>query len=205
VVVAQPDEERSWVEKARAGNTSERSDAAGWIYERYFDRIYRYVYLKLGDPTDAEDLTEQVFLKMIESVGSFQWQGSSFASWLYRIAHNQVVDFLRQRSRRPQTPLEPVSDVLPSEKNDPHEHAERRDFAGHLVEAMVDLTDLQAQVIVLKFGSDLSNAQVAEILDRTEGAVKALQYSALQKLNKVMASRGFGPGSDDGRLTTDHG
>ncbi|HKP51117.1 MAG TPA: sigma-70 family RNA polymerase sigma factor [Chloroflexia bacterium] len=192
--MAQPEEERSWVEKARAGDPSERSDAAGWLYERYFDRIYRYVYLKLGDPTDAEDLTEQVFLKMIEAVGNFQWQGSSFASWLYRIAHNQVVDFLRQHSRRPQTPLESVGDTLPADGHDPHEHAERRDFADQLIEAMEDLTDLQAQVIALKFGSDLTNAHVAEILDRTEGAVKALQYSALQKLNKVMASRGFGPG-----------
>lgn len=190
--MAQPDDERSWVDKARAGDP----EACGWLYERYFDRIYRYTYLKLGDPLDAEDLTEQVFLKMIESVGSFQWQGSSFASWLYRIAHNLVVDFLRQHSRRPQTPLESVSEVLPSDGDSPDDHAERRDFAGHLVGAMSDLTDLQAQVIALKFGSDLTNAQVAEILDRTEGAVKALQYSALQKLNKLMATRGFGPGSE---------
>ena len=192
--MAQPDEERSWVEMARTGDTSGRSNAAAWLYERYFDRIYRYIYLKLGDPSDAEDLTEQVFLKMIESVANFQWQGASFASWLYRIAHNQVVDFVRHRSRRPQTSLEPVGDVLPSERDDPHEHAERRDFSWHLVKAMDDLTELQAQVIALKFGSDLSNAQVAEILDRSEGAIKALQFSALQKLNKLMASRGFGPG-----------
>jgi RNA polymerase sigma-70 factor (ECF subfamily) len=189
VVVAQPDEERSWVEKARAGDP----EACGWLYECYFDRIYRYTYLKLGDPSDAEDITEQVFLKMIESVGSFQWQGSSFASWLYRIAHNQVVDFLRQHSRRPQAPLESVSEVLHSNEDGPHDHAERRDFAGHLIGAMTDLTDLQAQVIILKFGSDLSNAQVAEALGRTEGAVKALQFSALQKLNKLMTTRGFGP------------
>ncbi len=192
--MAQPDDERSWVDKARAGDP----EACGWLYECYFDRIYRYVYLKLGDPSDAEDIGEQVFLKMIESVKGFQWQGSSFSSWLYRIAHNQVVDFLRQHSRRPQTPLEAVGDLLPAVGGDPHDHAERRDFAGHLIEAMSDLTDLQAQVIVLKFGSDLTNAQVAEILDKSEGAIKALQFSALQKLNKLMGARGFGP-SDDRR------
>lgn len=187
--MAQLDEERSWVDKARAGDP----EACGWLYERYFDRIYRYVYLKLGDPSDAEDIAEQVFLKMIESVKGFQWQGSSFASWLYRIAHNQIVDFLRQHLRRPQTSLDAVGDVLPSKRDDPHDHAERRDFAGHLIECMDDLTDLQAQVIVLKFGSDLTNAQVGEIMEKSEGAVKALQFSALQKLNKLMGARGFGP------------
>jgi len=188
VVVAQPEDEKSWVERARTGDP----EAAGWLYERYFDRIYRYVYLKLGDPTDSEDLTEQVFLKMLESVGSFQWQGSTFASWLYRIAHNQVVDFLRQHSRRPQSSIEPVRDVLPSDRGDPHQHAEQRDFAEQLVSSMAELTELQAQVITLKFGSDLTNAQVAQILERTEGAVKALQFAALQKLNKIMSEKGFG-------------
>jgi RNA polymerase sigma-70 factor, ECF subfamily len=185
--VAQLDDERSWVESARAGNP----DAVGWLYERYFDRIYRYTYLKIGDATEAEDLSEQVFLKMIESIGTFQWQGSTFASWLYRIAHNQVVDTLRRSSRRPQVPLEPVSDTLPSERDDPHLLAEQSDFRDHLREAMTSLTDLQAQVIDLKFTMGMSNAEVAAILGRTEGAIKALQYSALQNLQKLMMKKGY--------------
>jgi RNA polymerase sigma-70 factor (ECF subfamily) len=163
------------------------------LYERYFDRIYKYVCLKIGNPVEAEDITEQVFLKMIEAIDDFQWQGSSFASWLYRIAHNQVVDTLRQQSRRPQVPLEPVGVLLPSERDDPHRYAEQRDFQDHLREAMSHLTELQAQVISLKFVAGLSNAQVAEMLDRTEGAVKSLQYSALQNLHKLMGSKGFKP------------
>jgi RNA polymerase sigma-70 factor, ECF subfamily len=180
-------DERDMVESARSGDP----EAVGWLYERYFERIYRYIYLKIGNATEAEDLTEQVFLKMIEAIGSFQWQGSSFASWLYRIAHNQVVDTIRQNTRRPQTPLEPVSDTLPSDKDDPYAHAEQQDAKDHLREALNKLTDLQAQVILLKFGAGLTNAQVAEILERTEGAIKALQYSALQNLNKAMALRGW--------------
>lgn len=187
----QGDDERAWVERARRGDPSERSDAVGWLYDSYFDRIYRYVYIKIGDAAEAEDVTEQVFLKMIEAIGTFQWQGSSFASWLYRIAHNQVVDLLRQRARRPQVPLEPVADVLPSERDDPHRHAEMRDFNDHLREAISQLTDLQARVIMLKFGADMTNAQVAEVLNRTEGAVKALQFSAIQNLNKLMKARVF--------------
>jgi RNA polymerase sigma-70 factor (ECF subfamily) len=145
----------------------------------------------LGDPTEAEDVSEQVFLKMIESIGAFQWQGSTFASWLYRIAHNQIVDTLRRNTRRPQVALEPVSDTLASERDDPHDLAEQSDIHRDLREAISDLTDLQAQVILLKFGSGLSNSAVASILDRTEGAIKALQYSALQNLQKKLQKKGY--------------
>jgi RNA polymerase sigma-70 factor (ECF subfamily) len=185
--VARPADERSWVESARAGDP----EAVGWLYENYFDRIYRYIYLRLGDPTEAEDVSEQVFLKMIESIDGFHWQGSTFAAWLYRIAHNEVVDTLRRHSRRPQISLEPVSDILHSERDDPHRLAEQKDFHSDLRAAISDLTELQAQVIMLKFGSDLSNAEVATILDRTEGAIKALQYSALQNLQKKMVLKGY--------------
>jgi RNA polymerase sigma-70 factor, ECF subfamily len=185
--VREPDDERQWVLKAQSGD----SEAVGWLYERYFSRIYKYCYLKLGDPTEAEDITEGVFLKMIEAISTFRWQGSSFASWLYRIAHNQVVDLARQRTRRPQTSLEPVGESLPSEKDDPHGAAEMQEAVAHLQGAIGSLTDLQAQVILLKFGSDMTNAQVAEVLERSEGAVKALQHSALQNMNKWLNRRGF--------------
>ncbi len=190
--MAQLDDERSWVERARTGDP----EAVGWLYERYFDRLYKYIYLKVGDPTEAEDITEQVFLKMIEAIGTFRWQGSSFASWLYRIAHNQVVDTLRRNSRRPQVSIEPIGDTLPSERGDPYRHAEQSDFRDHLHNAMAKLTDLQAQVIALKFGADMSNAQVAEALDRSEGAVKSLQYSALQNLQKLMTIEGYTSGHE---------
>ena len=181
------EDERFWVEKARTGDP----EAVGWIYERYFDRIYRYVHLKVGEATEAEDITEQVFLKMIEAVGKFHWQGSSFASWLFRIAHNLIIDNARQHSRRPQVPLDPVGEFLPSEGNDPHTLAEQSDIGAHLKECISELTELQARVITLKFAGGLSNAEVAEIMDRTEGAIKALQYSALQNLNKLMTSKGY--------------
>jgi RNA polymerase sigma-70 factor, ECF subfamily len=185
--VTQPDEEYAWIESARSGD----SQAAGWLYERYFDRIYKYAFLKVGDPTEAEDITEQVFLRMLEAIGTFRWQGSTFASWLFRIAHNQVIDHVRQHSRHPQVPLEPVVSLLPSEGDDPHRWAEQSDFRRHLAECIAQLTELQAQVITLKFGGELTNAEVAQIMGRTEGAVKALQYSALQNLNKLLTLRGY--------------
>jgi RNA polymerase sigma-70 factor (ECF subfamily) len=156
----------------------------GYLYERYVDRIYRYILLKIGDPHEAEDLTGQVFVRMIEAISGFQWQGVSFQSWLYRIAHNLVVDHLRQRTRRPQVALEPLAGTLLSDGDDPYTWAEAADFRDHLRGALAHLTDLQAQVIALKFGGGLSNAEVGRVLGRSEGAVKALQHSALANLNK---------------------
>lgn len=185
----EPDDEHSVVEHARTGDP----EAIGWLYDRYFDRIYKYSFLKVGDYTEAEDITEQVFVKMIEAIGNFHWQGSSFASWLFRIAHNQVIDHIRQHSRRPQVPLEPVGQSLPAENSDPHTFAEQSDIAGHIREAMTHLTELQAQVILLKFSLGMSNAEVAVLLGRTEGAIKSLQFSALQNLNKAMTAKGYKP------------
>jgi len=185
--VEQPEDERSWIEIARTGDPV----AVGWLYERYFDRVYKYVYLKTGDPTEAEDITELVFMKMLEAITSFRWQGSSFASWLFRIAHNQVVDYVRKRARRPQVSLEPAGAYLPSDVYDPHAWAEQSDFRDHLRGAIIQLTDLQAQVISLRFAAGLSNAEIAAIMGRTEGAVKSLQYSALQNLNRLMTIKGY--------------
>ncbi|MEO5952138.1 MAG: sigma-70 family RNA polymerase sigma factor [Chloroflexia bacterium] len=179
--------EHEAVESARGNNP----EAVGWLYELYFDRLYRYCYLKLGDATEAEDLVEQVFLKMIESISAFEWQGSTFAAWLYRIAHNLIIDKHRRDTRRPQVPLEPMSDTLPSEHDDPHRLAEQSDLREHLMASLANLTDLQAQVIALKFGSELSNMEVAAILNRTEGSIKSLQHSALDNLRKIMSTKGY--------------
>jgi RNA polymerase sigma-70 factor (ECF subfamily) len=178
------DEERAWVEQARAGD----STAVGYLYEHYVDRIYRYILLKIGDPHEAEDLTGQVIVRMIEAIGGFQWQGVSFQSWLYRIAHNLVVDHLRQRTRRPQVALDPLEGTLLADGDDPYTWAEAADFRDHLRVALGRLTDLQAQVIALKFGGGLSNAEVGRVLGRSEGAIKALQHSALANMNKWLHS-----------------
>ncbi|MGI8588249.1 MAG: sigma-70 family RNA polymerase sigma factor [Chloroflexia bacterium] len=186
----QDDQEQEHVERAREGDP----EAIGWLYDRYFDRIYRYVLFKVGSQEEAEDIAAGVFLRMVESIGSFQSRGSSFASWLYRIAHNQVVDLLRQKTRRPQVDIDPLAAMLTSEIGDPHAEAEAADMRGHLREALGQLTDLQAQVIALRFGGGLSNAEVGRVLGRTEGAVKSLQYSALQNLNKALQQHQ--PGED---------
>src|SRR4030066_7266 len=86
------------------------------LYEENFDRIYRYIVLKIGDRTEAEDMTQQVFLNALQSISSYKWKGMPFTSWLYRIAHNQIVDYHRKRSRRV---LVPLDESLPAVADDP--------------------------------------------------------------------------------------
>src|SRR5215210_7765288 len=132
VVVTKPDSkpEPDWVEAARGGDT----DALGWLYEQYSDRIYSYVYVRLGDHAEAEDVTGQVFLKMIEKIGEFKWQGAGFAAWLFKIAHNQVIDTRRKHSRQQHVPMDGTGVLLPADGandgTDPQLYAERRDFLG---------------------------------------------------------------------------
>jgi RNA polymerase sigma-70 factor (ECF subfamily) len=161
-------------------------DAFGRLYERYVDTIYGYVAFHLGMADEAEDVAGQVFLRALESLPRYRWTGVPFRAWLFRIAHNLVVDFRRRRARRP---VEPLIDGQADERRD-------GDPAGWLVEkstreallvAIDQLTAPQRQVILLKFGLGMSNAEVAVIVERTEGAVKALQHAALRALQRRLA------------------
>lgn len=182
------EDERKLVERARSGDP----EAVGALYEHYSDRIFRYVLLRVGDPADAEDITEQVFLKVIETVSNFTWQGeSSFSSWIYRIAHNQMVDAIRRSASRPQVRLDHLDYTLPSEGGDPHHYAEQRDFLDQVKVALDELTDLQSQVIMLKYGAGLSVAEVAQVLGRTPSTVSTVRYQALRKLNSLMSLKGY--------------
>jgi RNA polymerase sigma-70 factor (ECF subfamily) len=153
------------------------------IYEDNFDRIYRYIVLKIGDRTEAEDMTQQVFLNVLKSISSFKFKGMPFTSWLYRIAHNQVVDYLRKKSRRYTVPLD---ESMPAFDDDPGEVFERKLAVEEISVAAGKLTPAQREVIALRFTSELSVAEVARIMGRSEGAVKALQHSAIASLRKVL-------------------
>jgi RNA polymerase sigma-70 factor (ECF subfamily) len=113
-----PDEKTSW--QAQQGNT----EAFARLYEWYFDKIYRYVTMKTRNETEAEDITQQVFMKMLHSISSYKPQGVPFSSWLYRIAHNQVVDFLRQQNKKATVDIEGLP--LPDTGDDPQHVMEIR-------------------------------------------------------------------------------
>ena len=151
------------------------------LYEEYFDKIYRYVTLKIGDRMEAEDITQQVFLNAIKAISSFKWRGIPVSAWLFRIAHNQVVDYLRRKSKRATAPLE---ESLVASNSDPQLIAEQRLDTERLLVATRKLTPAQREVISLRFAGELSVAQVAKIMGKSEGAVKALQHSAIVALRK---------------------
>lgn len=153
------------------------------LYEEYFDRIYRYLVLKIGDTTEAEDITQQVFLNALQSISSFKWKGVSFSAWLYRIAHNQAVDFLRRKTRRITVPLD---DTLSSGDIDPQGAVEQKSEIERIIAAARKLTSAQREVISLRFASELSVAEVARLMGKSEGAVKALQHSAIVSMRKIL-------------------
>jgi RNA polymerase sigma-70 factor (ECF subfamily) len=154
------------------------------LYEENFDRIYRYIVLKIGDRTEAEDMTQQVFLNVLKSISSYKWKGMPFTSWLYRIAHNQIVDYLRKKSKRTIVPLD---ESMPSVGGDPEHLAVRKVQIEELAIAAKKLTPAQQEVISLRFAAELSVAEVAEVMGKSEGAVKALQHSAIVALRKVLS------------------
>jgi RNA polymerase sigma-70 factor (ECF subfamily) len=150
------------------------------LYEEHFDKIYRYVTLKTGNKTEAEDITQQVFLKALHSISSFRWKGIPFSAWLFRIAHNQVVDYFRSR-KNPTTSLD---ESLVSSDDNPQLVAERKLDIEQLVSATRHLTKAQREVISLRFAGELPVADVARAMGKSEGAVKALQHSAIVALRK---------------------
>jgi RNA polymerase sigma-70 factor (ECF subfamily) len=175
------DEVRALVERAQAGER----DALEDLYLLHFDRIYSYLHIAVGNRHDAEDLTTQTFLRMLESIGRFRFGKAPFSAWLFRIAHNLAMDHFRATKR-----LQPTEEV-PERPDSVDDSAEdramqamgRRSMLGLIAELSAD----QQQVLTLKFVFSFSNAEAATILGKTEGAVKSLQHRALVSLQKQIA------------------
>jgi RNA polymerase sigma-70 factor, ECF subfamily len=160
-------------------------DALEELYLIHFDRIYSYLHVSVGNRHDAEDLTTQTFLKMLEKVGGFKWQSAPFSAWLFRIAHNLAMDHFRAARRwQPEEEVpEPVGEEEPSAELVAMQTIGRESML-RLIER---LSPEQQQVLTLKFVFNLPNAEVAAILDKTEGAIKSLQHRALISLQKQIA------------------
>lgn len=162
-------------------------DAFGEIYGRYLDRIYRYILYQVGDGMTAEDLTEEVFLKAWKALKNYRGHGKAFPSWLYRIAHNHVIDHWRSRARQES----PYTDAMVS-VDGPEEEAEKRELQAELAQALSHLPAEQAQVIVLKFIEGLETSEVARIMKKSQGAVRIMQMRALANLRQRLCGRDIG-------------
>lgn len=162
--------------------------AFGELYDRFADRVYRYLYFRTSSHTEAEDLTEHVFLKAWEAIGRYRWQGRPFLAWLYRLAHNAHIDHVR--AHKPTTSLN--NDDHPIDVASPSSAVElaRTLDAELLSNALSQLTPDQQQVIILKFIEGLDNDQIALTMNKREGAIRALQMRALMSLRRVLEHQG---------------
>ena len=167
---------------------SHDADAFGELYDRFVERVYRYLYFRTGSHPEAEDLTEQVFLKAWETIGRYRWQGRPFLAWLYRLAHNAHID--QVRSSRPTTPLSADERTLELASHSASNEMARTLDAQVLADALCQLTPEQQQVIIMKFIEGLDNEQIAQTMDRREGAIRALQMRALMSLRRVLEKQG---------------
>ena len=176
-VVNLPDE-ADLVRKAKSGDAR----AFGRLYDSTLDRIYRYVFFRVTDAELAEDLTSQVFLKAWENLRRYK-PGGPFVAWLYTIARNTVID--HYRTRKQSVPLDQT--VI---KEDPalDEKVDLKHDIGILQEAMQELTEEQREVLTLRFLADMETGEIAERMQKSEGAIRALQMRALQALAKAMGT-----------------
>ncbi|MFC1924080.1 sigma-70 family RNA polymerase sigma factor [Chloroflexota bacterium] len=172
-------QEESLVKRAQKGDL----EAFEQLYELHFNRIYRYMMIKLRNQMDAEDLTQQVFLKALRSISAYRWKGVPFSSWLFRIANNQVIDHFRKTNKVNVLPLD--EGMIPSGDN-PVLVAERRLRMEQLAAACEYLTEAQREVISLRFAGGLSVAETSETMGKSNGAVKVLQHEALVKLRRIL-------------------
>lgn len=161
------------------------------LYDEYFDKIYRYIALKIGDRVEAEDMTQQVFLKAHQSISSFKWKGTPFSAWLYRIAHNLIVDYIRKSKKRPDT-LPDESLITDDPGKSPERLVETRMDIEQVMEAARHLTEAQREVISLRFTGEMPIVQVAKIMGKSQGAIKALQHSAIVSLRKILLAEYYG-------------
>jgi RNA polymerase sigma-70 factor (ECF subfamily) len=175
----QTDDESALLERVRAYDRT----AIAEIYDLYSLRIYNYLYHRVGNASLAEDLTAAVFVRMLEAIRSSKAWRTSFSGWLYRIAHNLVVDHFRSGEL---DRLVPLDDWSPAGGEHPAEAAERSLAEQSLYLSISQLTDDQGMVITLKFLEELSNAEVAELVGKSEGAVKSLQFRGLAALRRLI-------------------
>ena len=167
-------------------------EAFATLYEQNVDRVFRYLRSRVRNHADAEDLTAEVFLRAMKALSGYRPQGVPFIAWLLRIAHNTSVNLTRRQVRHGETEL---NESTPG-RDDPEAQAVRRIVMGEVGKAMEGLTELQREVLVLRFGSDLSIADTAIAMNRSEDAVKFLQHSAVRAVRRLLSSETEG---------TDHG
>ena len=176
-------EERSIVDAARAGDQAALSE----LYTLYFPRVYRYILARTGNTYDAEDLAEEVFMKVLEAIDRFQWREAPFSAWLFRIAHNALISQRRKDGVRGRSG--PLSDGIALDSQSPDDMVANRLALNEIMDAAQNLPEAQRQVITLRFAAGLSVAETARAMNKGEGNVKVIQHKAIAKLRETVRSK----------------
>ncbi|MQC26588.1 MAG: sigma-70 family RNA polymerase sigma factor [Chloroflexi bacterium] len=168
-------------DKALALASQGDREAFGVLYDEYADRIYNYIYYRTGNTLDAEDLTARVFYRAMRHITNYTDRGLPFSAWLYRIAHNLVANWHRDSSRRKEVALD---DGYRANKGDEHPEVAlmQSEDENALLRLIRNLPEERQQLLILKFVEHMSNAEIGEIMDRTEGAIKSLYHRTLLSL-----------------------
>ncbi len=159
--------------------------AFGELYERYVTRIYNYIYYRTSNHHESEDLTAKVFMRAMGHIKNYDERGVPFSAWLYRIAHNLVANWHRDRQRRKIIPLDEFM-TKRHHADMPEEVAEGQEEKQQLLDSIRKLPEDRQQLLILKYVERLSNAEIGKIMDRTEGAVKSLYYRTLSALRETL-------------------
>lgn len=179
------DSEEELVERAKKD-----PEAFGVLYEKYVDQIYQYVYYRTSDRYDAEDLTARTFYKALANLDGYSYRGLPFSAWLYRIAHNLVANWHRDRKRRAGVPLDELAGIGRG-RDSAVEFVESNERAEAVREAISRLAQDRQELLVLKYSTDLSNKEIGEVMGRSEGAIKALYHRTLTALRNDLEKRGM--------------
>jgi len=174
-------DEQTLIEEAKRN-----PEAFGVLYRRYVNQIYTYIYYRTGNRQDAEDLTARVFHKALDHIGNYKHKGHPFSAWLYRIAHNLVANWHRDRQNKKTVPIENLSRVG-SKYGNPYHSTAKNEATRLLLEAINQLPPVRQQLLILKFIEGLSNAEIGRILNRSEGAIKSLYFRTLVSLKELLA------------------
>ena len=174
-----PPNERGLIERAQKGE----KEAVGILYEHYAQVIFQYISYRVDGKAMAEDLTAEVFLRMIRKLPTYKYTGAPFGAWLYRIASNLLTDHYRKKQNVSTTT---ISETYQSDTIDPLDKLAIQEDQLSVRNALLSLSEDYQNVIVLRFIRELSHAEVAEIMDKSEGSVRVLQHRALNALSKIL-------------------
>lgn len=189
-------------DSALIARAKEDPEAFGFLYERYVDRIYNYIYYRTGNHQDAEDLTARTFYRALKHFPRYVDRGAPFSAYLYRIAHNAVANWHRDSRRRQIVPLdEPVMGTL--KREGPASLAEEHEEQALLLQTVRRLPPERQQLLILKLVEQMRNAEIAEVMGRTEGAIKSLYHRTLVALREELTDAESGREEITGRISNE--